>query len=125
MNMLKVRGYGGAMLFAEVIKKLVGIVWVLVLINVNFRFVIIGWTCCALFDFIISEVFYIKKYGFSIWPSCKYLVTNVLISFVLALAVSLIVKFIFDNLYSRFFVGGVLFLLLYFCINYKRIRSLL
>lgn len=125
MNMLKVRGYGSVMLYAEIIKKAVGIICVIVLINYDFQYVVIGWASCALFDFIISEVFYFKKYGFSLWPSCKVLLTNIIITFILALGVSSIIKILFDSFYSRFFIGGALFLLMYICVNYKRIKLIL
>lgn len=58
MNMLKVKGRGDYMLIAEVIKKIMGITCVLVLINFDLKLVVIGWTCCSIVEFLISEGFF-------------------------------------------------------------------
>lgn len=56
--MLKVKGRGDYMLIAEVIKKIMGITCVLVLINFDLKLVVIGWTCCSIVEFLISEGFF-------------------------------------------------------------------
>lgn len=125
MNMLKVKGRGDYMLSAEVMKKAMGLVCVFVLINFDLHWVVIGWTCCAIVEFLISESYFRKLYHFSLAESLKVLVANVFFAFILSFILSQFSSVLFDNLKMRFFAGGALFLLLYLLINGKKIRKFL
>ena len=113
MNMLKVKGRGDYMLTAESIKKVLGIVCVLILIKFNITVVVIGWTCCAIFEFLISQGFYMKLCRFSPVKSLKALVLTTLVSFTLSFLLSYVTSLLLDNSTTRFFIGGVAFVLIY------------
>lgn len=125
MNMLKVKGRGDYMLTAEVIKKIMGIACVLVLINFDLKLVLIGWTCCSIVEFLISEGFFLKLYRFSPLITTKTLVTTVAITFVLSFALSTAMTFLFDNMFARFIVGGICFVAIYGLINFRKIKRLI
>lgn len=125
MNMLKVKGRGDYMLSAEVMKKTMGLVCVFVLIKFDLRWVVIGWTCCAIMEFLISESFFVRLCRFSLTDSLKVLMSNAIMAFFLSFFLSQVTSVIFDNPKMRFFVGGALFLLLYLLFNGKKIRQLL
>ena len=124
MNMIKVKGRGDYMLVAELIKKVIGIVCVLVLINFNIKVVVIGWTCCAIFEFLISQAFFIKLYRFSPAESIKILIRLTLISFTISFVLSYVGILLFDNLSVRFFAGGATFVIMYVLVNYRKIKIL-
>ncbi len=125
MNMIKVKGCGGYMLTAEVIKKVIGILCVAVLINFDLKSVVIGWTCCSILEFLISEVFFLKLCRFSFIRSTQTLCISVICTFALAFLVSHIAFVLLDNMMSRFFVGGLIYVMTYLLINLKSIRKLL
>ena len=124
MNMLKVKGRGDYMLTAESIKKVLGIVCVLILIKFNITVVVIGWTCCAILEFLISQGFYMKLCRFSPVKSLKALVLTTLVSFTLSFLLSYVTSLLLDNSTTRFFVGGVAFVLIYLLINHRKIMEL-
>jgi teichuronic acid exporter len=125
VNMLKVKGRGDYMLRSEVIKKVMGITCVLTLINFDLKWVVIGWTCCAIIEFLISEGFFLKLYGFSPKSSVKSLISFVGIAFILSCVLSYSVSLLFDNLFVRFIVGGCAYVLIYGLINLKKIKQLI
>lgn len=125
MNMLKVKGRGDYMLTAEVIKKVMGIICVLVLINFDLKLVVIGWTCCSIVEFLISEGFFLKMCRFSPSITIKTLVATVAITFVLSFALSTATTLLFDNLFARFIVGGICFVAIYGLINFRKIKRLI
>lgn len=113
------------MLIAEVIKKIMGIACVLVLINFNLKLVVIGWTCCSIVEFLISEGFFLKLCRFSPSITIKKLVATVAITFVLSFALSIATTFLFDNMFVRFIVGGICFVAIYGLINFRKIKRLI
>lgn len=124
MNMLKVKGRGDYMLAAEILKKVIGVVCVLILINFNLKWVVIGWTCCSIVEFLISEGFFLKLCRFSPAESSKVLTSIVIITFLLSFFLSYTASLIFDNLVVRFFVGGVTFVIIYLFINLRKFKKL-
>lgn len=125
MNMIKVKGRGGSMLTAEVIKKVMGILCVVVLINFDLKCVIIGWTCCSIAEFLISEAFLKKICKFSFIKSAKILCFSVVCAFTLAFLISYATTFFLDNKISRFLIGGLIYVMIFLMINLKNIRHLL
>lgn len=125
MNMLKVKGRGDYMLTAEVIKKVMGITCVLVLINFDLKLVVIGWTCCSIVEFLISEGFFLKLCKFSPSSPAKTLVTTVVITFVLSYSLSAATVFLFDNMFTRFIIGGISFVAIYGLINFRKLKRLI
>lgn len=124
MNMLKVKGRGDYMLKAEIIKKTMGILCVLVLINFNIKIVVIGWTVCTIIEFLISEFFYFKLYKLSLLTSFKQLLYTVIVTFSLSAVLWFMFSGFTNNHYIAFFAGGVSFVLLYALINMKQIKKL-
>ena len=125
MNMLKVKGRGDYMLIAEVIKKIMGIACVLVLINFDLKLVVVGWTCCSIVEFLISEGFFLRLCRFSPSITIKMLVATVVITFVLSFALSTATTLLFDNMFARFIVGGICFVAIYGLINFRKIKRLI
>lgn len=125
MNMLKVRGRADYLLKSEIIKKSIGIITVLVMINFSLKDVVIGWICCAITEFIISEFFFWKLYKFKLVESAKVLFSTAALLFVIAFAVSFGIKQFTDNSYLIFFVGGGLYVGFYGLLYYRRIKSLI
>ena len=125
MNMLKAKGRADMMLKAEVIKKIVGITCLLLLTHFDLKALVLGWTFCALFDFLISEFYYKKLFSFSIIRPFKFLFSTIIIAFSLSYLISFLSNSFIENIYIRFFLGGVVFVTVYFVINYKNIKSLL
>lgn len=124
MNMLKVKGRGDYMLKAETIKKIIGIVCVLVLINFDMKMVVMGWTCCSIVEFLISEGFFLKLYKFSPNSAIKSLIISVGIAFGLSFVLSHIFVLLLNNMVVRFAVGGAMYLLIYVGVNFRKIKSL-
>lgn len=125
MNMLKVKGRGDYMLTAEVIKKVIGIACVLVLINFDLKLVVIGWTCCSIVEFLISEGFFLNLCKFSPSSPAKVLVTTVVITFVLSYSLSAVTVFLFDDMFTRFVIGGISFVTIYGLINFRELKRLI
>ena len=113
------------MLIAEVIKKIMGITCVLVLINFDLKLVVIGWTCCSIVEFLISEGFFLKLYRFSPSITIKTLVVTVAGTFVLSFALSIATTLLFDNMFVRFIVGGIGFMAIYGLSNFRKIKRLI
>lgn len=124
MNMLKVKGRGDYMLTAEVIKKIMGIACVLVLIKFDLKWVVIGWTCCSIVEFLISEGFFVKLCRFSLTESSKVLTSTILIAFLLSYSLSYLTSTFFENPIVRFCVGGSGFSLLYLLFNFRKIKKM-
>lgn len=124
MNMLKVKGRGDYMLNSEVIKKVMGIACVMILTHFDLKWVVIGWTCCSVVEFLISEGFFLRLCRFSPLESLKTLVTSVLTTFSLAFCLSHLTTTLFENPLHRFFVGGFLFVLIYLLVNLNKLKKL-
>lgn len=125
MNMIKVKGRGDYMLSAEIIKKVVGITCVLVLINFDLKWVVIGWTCCSIIEFLISEVFFLKLYHFSLYKPSKIFIISLTTTFALAFILSYVSTLIFDNQFIRFLVGGSMYVLIYLALNLREFKKLI
>lgn len=125
MNMLKVKGRGDYMLSAEVIKKVMGLACVLILIHFDLKWVVIGWTCCSIMEFIISEGFFLKLCRFSLNKSSKTLIISVLTTYALASLISYFTASLFLNLIIRFFVGFIIYALLYMLFNFHKFKTLM
>lgn len=125
MNMLKVKGHGDFMLKAEAIKKTLGILTVFVLIQFSLKAVVIGWTCCSIIEFLISEFFFWKLYRFRLDTTVKVFFSTALVLFLLAFAISTISKKLISNYMLVFFIGGTIYIATYGLFYYKKIRSLL
>lgn len=125
MNMLKVKGRGDYMLKAEVIKKVMGILCVLVLINFNLKWVVIGWTCCSIVEFLISERFFWKLCHFSLFNSIRSLVSTIAVAFILSFVLSIVTKLLLEDEYVRFIVGGFFFIFVYMLANLRIIKRLI
>lgn len=125
MNMLKVKGRGNYILTAEVIKKVIGLACVLILINFNIKIVVIGWTCCAIVEFLISECFFLRLFRFSPLESLKIFISTVLTTFTLSFILSYVTSILLDNLFVRFLTGGFIYVLIYFFINFPKLRHLI
>lgn len=125
MNMLKVKGRGDYMLSAEVIKKVMGLACVLILINFDLKWVVIGWTCCSIIEFIISEGFFLKLCRFSPLSSAVFLFYSAFIAFFLGGSLCYVFSIVFDNLPTRFFTGGIAFVVIYGILSFKKILKLI
>lgn len=125
MNMLKVKGRGDYMLTAEVMKKVMGITCVLILINYDLKWVVIGWTCCSIAEFVISEVFFLKLFRYSISNAVKSLVKSAVTTFILAYFLFYTASLLFDSLFLRFIIGGFLYLSIYGLLNIRTIKTML
>lgn len=125
MNMLKVKGRGDYMLKSEVIKKTLGILTVFILIQFSLKAVVIGWTCCAIVEFLISEFFFWKLYKYKIGTTVRVFLSTAFVLFLLAFAISSISKHLTSNYVFVFFVGGIIYITTYGLFYYKKIRSLL
>ena len=125
MNMLKVKGRGDYMLTAELIKKTMGITCVLILINFDLKWVVIGWTCCSIIEFLISEFFFLKLCHFSLYGSIRVFVPAVMVTFVLSFILSIITDFLFEDNFMRFIVGVFCFAGVYGLINLRNVKNLI
>ena len=113
------------MLTAEMIKKTMGITCVLVLINFDLKWVVIGWTCCSIVEFLISEIFFLKLCRFSLYSSIRVFVSMVMVAFVLSFVLSVITDFLFEDNFMRFIVGGFCFVGMYGLINLRKVKELI
>lgn len=125
MNMLKVKGRGDYMLKAEITKKCIGITCVLILINFDLRLVVIGWTCCSILEFLISEGFFIKLCRFSPHNTIKSLISSVMATFALGFATSCLTSLLFDDMFVKFVIGGALYMIIYGAFTFNKVRALL
>lgn len=125
MNMLKVKGRADYLLRSEIIKKVTGILCVAALVNFNLKIVVVGWTACAVFEFIVSEYYYWKLYKTSIVKTAMMFFKTFATTCILAFIIHLLVNYVLDNTYLAFFVGGGLFVLTYLLINFKKLKRLL
>lgn len=123
MNMLKVKGRGDYMLKSEVIKKTMGILCVLVMIQFNLKLVAIGWTCCTCAEFLISVFFYYKLYKFSLIPSTITFIKTLFEAFLLSFVISFCLSHLVASLIARFFIGGFCFVVIYALLNFKTIKT--
>lgn len=121
-SLIKVKGRGGMLLSSEMLKKTLGIILAFVVITLDFKYVIYGWTATALIEFTISQI-YAYRLGRFMFRG-KDLLLPVAISFSLAIIIKYIIQSFTDNPYILFFVGGMIFVILYACITFKRIRRL-
>ena len=124
MNMLKVKGRGDYMLKAEIIKKIMGILCVLVLINFNLKWVVIGWTCCSIIEFLISERFFWELCHFSPFNSIRTLVSTIVVAFMLSFVLSIVTRLLLEDEFVRFIVGGGAFISVYGLINLRKVKGL-
>ena len=58
VNMLKVKALGSAVLKSEILKKTISLILLFWLLRYDIQAVVIGWTTCAVLDFLISEYYY-------------------------------------------------------------------
>lgn len=125
MNMIKVKGRGDYMLTAEIIKKVIGITCVLILVNFDLKWVVIGWTCCSIVEFLISEGFLLRLCHFSLNKPSKSLIISLTTTFALASILLYITTQLSDNLNIRFLAGGSTYILIYLILNLRKFKKLI
>lgn len=125
MTMLKVGGRADYLLNSEIIKKVLGIVAVIIAINYSLEIVVWSWTICAICEFIISEFYFVKLYHFRVFKTLKILVIQVILSLTASIVVLVLSKKVTDNNYLVFFCGGLLYLMIYLGISLGFNRHLL
>lgn len=125
MTMLKVGGCADYLMQSEIIKKVLGIVAVIIAINYSLEIVVLSWTICAIGEFIISECYFAKLFHFTIFKTLKILVVQVLVSFAASIIVLILSQAISNNNYIVFFCGGLVYLVVYFGISLTINRHIL
>lgn len=87
VNMLKVKALGSALLKSEILKKVISLIALFWLLRYDIRAVVIGWTACAILDFMISEYYYSRSFEYM--PGKTLLILFKLLAISLFLASSL------------------------------------
>ena len=102
VNMLKVKAMGNTLLKSEMLKKIIGLIVLLCLLHYGIYAVVMGWTICAILDFIISEYYFVKSYDYS--PK------KTIIIFLKLLTVSVVSACLLKKIFSIFFDSHALIL---------------
>jgi len=123
INILKVKGYGHFLLKSEFIKKAIGLLVALLIINFNLIIVAWGWTLCAIFEFLISEYYYFKACNFSISKNLIYFSKLLIVYIILSNTIYFIITQYITNKYLIIILGAIIYLVVYFIINKKQFRK--
>lgn len=125
VNMLKVRAIGDVLLKSEILKKVISLCVLFWLIRYNILVVVIGWTVCAIMDFIISEYFYCKSYHATAKQSVYILIKIALLSATILLCIKGILGIFSANLYVTLVCAGVLYCGIYLMLLGKKIKRVI
>lgn len=124
MNILKVVGNGDYLLYSEIIKKTIGIIIVIIMINFNLELVVIGWTVSAIVEFIIS-LFFLNKV---LKGNLTYVVSSFFKSIIFSFSVMITSYWIFrqvcENMYVRLLLG-MSCIFICFLLNINKLKKLL
>lgn len=115
-NVLLAAGHPGATLKAEIIKKTVGVLVIIILVPIGPVVLAIGSSLYSVFAYIINLYFAKKYVGISFVEQLLDLVPSFVISVITCIIVWLVIMFIPGYL-LQLIVGGLLELLLYFVIT--------
>ena len=97
VNMLKVKALGGALLKSEILKKAISLIALFWLLRYDIRAVVIGWTACAILDFIISEYFYSRFFKYTPVKTLLVLLKYLGLSLFLALSIKMLLSLLSWN----------------------------
>lgn len=123
MNILKVINRTDLLLRSEIIKKSLGLCVIFLTINWGLQYVVIGWSVCAIIEFLISEYFCIKGSGFAINFQIKIFVKLFLIPISYCYVLNSILSFFTSNLCLQFFIGSGLFVATYLLVNHRSLKQ--
>lgn len=105
INILKVKGVGKYLLHSELLKKIIGIIVVLVLIRFDLVIVALGWTLCAILEFFISVYFYKLTCKVSVRSNLVQLFNSIIFSVCLIGLLYYFLSYFLVNLHLRLFIG--------------------
>lgn len=125
VNMLKVRAIGDVLLKSEILKKVICLCVLFCLIRYNILVVVIGWTICAIMDFIISEYYYCKSYQANPKPSMCILAKIALVSGAILLGIKSILCMFSINMFVTLVSALVLYFSIYLMLWGKRIKRII
>lgn len=123
VNMLKVKALGSTLLKSEILKKAISLIVLFWLLRYDIRTVVIGWTLCAILDFIISEYFYSRFYKYTPGKTLLVLLKNMGLSFLLALSIKMLLSMFYWNSNVSLICSCILYGAIYFGLLRRTIRE--
>jgi O-antigen/teichoic acid export membrane protein len=123
VNMLKVKALGSAVLKSEILKKTISLILLFWLLRYDIQAVVIGWTTCAVLDFLISEYYYSRSFEYLPGKTLLVLLKLMALSLMLALSLKGLLSLLTWNSNVLLICSCLSYGLLYFTLMRKTIME--